>query len=399
MVKELIYSAPHALELKAIFKIAFDKNAPKPSNESIADLANRLSDRDFCYEVLTKVSRSFAVVIQQLPEELRDPVCIFYLTLRALDSIEDDMDVPQDKKNHLLRHFHLQCGDDSIIYPNIGDTEDYRMLMQHYDKVARVYSRLGYDYRVVIADITRRMGHGMADFADSKVQSIAEYDHYCHYVAGLVGYGLSGLFSASGLEQDGLQYQYHISNSMGLFLQKTNIIRDYREDLEVGRRFWPSEIWNRFASDFAWFSENPTHANSMACLNTMVADALRHLPDCITYLRLLENKQVFRFCAIPQIMAIATLAKVYANPDVFTQNVKIRKGMAAKIMVYTHGMNFTLNEIQRHLESIRAMANPQDEAYDEVMYQVNKSLNALYAPIDTKAILRQGELIGKASRA
>lgn len=73
--------------------------------------------------------------------------------------------------------------------------------------------------------------------------------------------------------------------------------------------------------------------------------------------------------------------------------------MAAKIMVYTHGMNFTLNEIQRHLESIRAMANPQDEAYDEVMYQVNKSLNALYAPIDTKAILRQGELIGKASRA
>jgi farnesyl-diphosphate farnesyltransferase len=56
------------------------------------------------------------------------------------------------------------------------------------------------EYREVIADITRRMGHGMADYADQKVRSISDYDHYCHYVAGLVGYGLSGLFSASGLE-------------------------------------------------------------------------------------------------------------------------------------------------------------------------------------------------------
>lgn len=398
MVKELLYSAPHALELKAIFKIKFDKQAPKPSTESIADLALRLSDRDFCYEVLTKVSRSFAVVIQQLPEELRDPVCIFYLTLRALDSIEDDMDLAEDVKNELLRDFHNLCGDGSRTYPNIGDTVDYRMLMLHYDKVARVYAQLAPGYREVIADITRRMGHGMADFADSKVHTVAEYDHYCHYVAGLVGYGLSGLFSASGLEHENLQYQYRISNSMGLFLQKTNIIRDYREDLEVGRRFWPSEIWGRFNEDFAWFSQNPTHADSLACLNTLVADALRHLPDCITYLKVLENKQVFRFCAIPQVMAVATLAKVFNNPDVFTRNVKIRKGMAAKIMVYTDRVDFALNEIQRHLESIRAMADPNSPAYNDVMYQVNKSLKALYEPVHTQSILnRETEMIGKAS--
>lgn len=397
MVKELIYSAPHARELTAIFKIKFDRNAPKPSDESIHELAQRLPDREFCYEVLNKVSRSFAVVIQQLPEELRDPVCIFYLTLRALDSIEDDMDVPEETKNRLLRNFHQQCGDASLTYPNIGDTEDYRMLMLHYDKVARVYSRLDMGYREVIADITRRMGHGMADYADAKVHSVADYDHYCHYVAGLVGYGLSGLFSASGFEHENLQYQYRISNNMGLFLQKTNIIRDYREDLEVGRRFWPTEIWSRFTNDFSWFSQHPNHPDSLACLNTMVADALRHLPDCITYLKLLENKQVFRFCAIPQVMAIATLAKVFNNPDVFVKNVKIRKGMAAKIMVYTDSLEFALNEIQRHLESIRATAHPMSPAYDEVMLQVNKSLNALYEPLHSKTLLKETEMIGKAS--
>lgn len=33
-------------------------------------------------------ARSFAVVIQQLPEGLRDAVCVFYLVLRALDTVE-----------------------------------------------------------------------------------------------------------------------------------------------------------------------------------------------------------------------------------------------------------------------------------------------------------------------
>jgi farnesyl-diphosphate farnesyltransferase len=380
MVKELIYSAPHALELSAIFRIKFDASAPKPSDKSISELAMRLSDREFCYGALAKVSRSFAVVIRQLPEELRDPVCIFYLTLRALDSIEDDMALNVEYKNQLLRNFHAQCGEGTLTYPGIGDTEDYRMLMSHYDKVARVFSSLALPYRQVIQDITRRMGNGMADYADTKVHTLAEYDHYCHYVAGLVGHGLSGLFSASGLEKKDLKDRLEWSNSMGLFLQKTNIIRDYKEDLDEGRRFWPREVWGNYTDDFARFSREPEHPDSLACLNRMVADALRHLPDVVCYLKELCNPEVFRFCAIPQIMAVATLAKVYNNPAVFTENVKIRKGMAAKIMVYTNGLDFTLNEIRRHLESIRAMASPTHPRDREIRDAVNLALVCLYTP-------------------
>ena len=35
-----------------------------------------------------------------------------------------------------------------------------------------------------------------------------------------------------------------LANSMGLFLQKTNIIRDYLEDYVDGRAFWPQEVTN-----------------------------------------------------------------------------------------------------------------------------------------------------------
>jgi hypothetical protein len=45
---------------------------------------------------------------------------------------------------------------------------------------------------------------------------VDDYDKYCHYVAGLVGYGLSRLFYAAGTEDLASD---QLSNSMGLFLQ------------------------------------------------------------------------------------------------------------------------------------------------------------------------------------
>ena len=49
-----------------------------------------------------------------------------------------------------------------------------------------------------------------------QVETVDDYDEYCHYVAGLVGLGLSKLFHASGSEDLAPEY---LSNSMGLFLQ------------------------------------------------------------------------------------------------------------------------------------------------------------------------------------
>lgn len=49
-----------------------------------------------------------------------------------------------------------------------------------------------------------------------QVETTDDYDEYCHYVAGLVGLGLSKLFHASGAEKLAPD---NLSNSMGLFLQ------------------------------------------------------------------------------------------------------------------------------------------------------------------------------------
>ncbi len=42
---------------------------------------------------------------------------------------------------------------------------------------------------------------------------------------------------------------------MGLFLQKTNIIRDYLEDLHDGRTWWPRDVWSKYAPSLASLAE------------------------------------------------------------------------------------------------------------------------------------------------
>ena len=50
---------------------------------------------------------------------------------------------------------------------------------------------------------------------------------------------------------------------------------------------------------------------------------MAHATDSLDYMSRLRDVQVFRFCAIPQVMAIATLAECYDNPKVFKTVVKI----------------------------------------------------------------------------
>ena len=374
-MKALYQSAFYPEELKAMVKIKLNQSKYERPKEPLETLAMNLDDKAFCYAALSKVSRSFAVVIQQLPEELKDPVCIFYLILRALDTVEDDMELDEKRKLELLSTFHEKSYDPEFRLTGIGDQHDYRVLLEHYHKVIRVYLQLEEKYQKVIEDICNRMAQGMIKYAEGKVDTYEDFDDYCHYVAGLVGIGLSGLFSASGIETNELKEETKLSNDMGLFLQKTNIIRDYHEDLLANRLFWPEEHWKKYADAIDDFNKDPEGELSMLCLNTLVENALAHAKDSLHYMSMLRNKEVFRFCAIPQVMAIATLAEVYNNPKVFTGVVKIRKGLAAKIMLDTDDMESVKNYFlqfanQIHAASMNAENEPHKNRIDELIKEV-----------------------------
>nr|QQM18931.1 squalene synthase [Kadsura heteroclita] len=290
----------------------------------------------FCFAMLHKVSRSFALVIQQLNPELRNAVCIFYLVLRGLDTVEDDTSISSDVKVPILESFHLHMYDTSWHF-SCG-TMNYKILMDQFRHVSTAFLELGTSYQEAIEDITKRMGKGMAKFICKQVETIDDYDEYCHYVAGLVGLGLSKLFHASGTEDLAPD---SLSNSMGLFLQKTNIIRDYLEDINEipkSRMFWPREIWSKYARKLEDLKYEEFSSEAVQCLNEMVTNALSHVEDCLKYMHVLRDPAIFRFCAIPQIMSIGTLALCYNNLQVFRGVVKMRRGVVAKVIDQTKTM-------------------------------------------------------------
>ena len=331
------------------------------------NLICRNSDTKYCNYILSKVSRSFSSVIQELPEELSLSVCIFYLVLRALDTIEDEMDLhkfkfenlkwnensdPLQNKFKILRKFFTVLEEEynpilihAIETSNIGENYENELL-KNIRVIIKVYNTLTVSNKKIIINICKQMGMGMSEYIKKDLsqgtKNMIEYNNYCYIVAGLVGEGLSMQFYKSKLENSDFLIKKGInslSSQMGMFLQKTNIIRDYYEDLIDGRGWWPKEVWSKFVSE----SQSKKLSNfliqkseGVSCLNYLICDALSHGTASLKYLKNITNKNIFHFCAIPQVMAIMTLELLYSNPNVFKGKVKINKLCAIHGIIESH---------------------------------------------------------------
>ncbi|KAH9847328.1 squalene synthase, partial [Lenzites betulinus] len=331
-----------------------------------------------CWEFLDLTSRSFSGVIKELEGDLARVVCLFYLVLRGLDTIEDDMTLPDERKQPVLRAFHKLAFQPGWTFTECGPNEKDRQLLVEWTVVSEELNLLDPRYRDIIIDITEKMATGMADYAHKAattdelyVETIDEYNLYCHYVAGLVGEGLTGFWSASGKEAAWLGQQLELSNSMGTMLQKTNIIRDFREDAEERRFFWPREIWGREVygkaaggrpaiTDLKELYAPGNEKQALWVQSGMVVDVLGHACDSLDYLRLLTKQSVFCFCAIPQTMAMATLTLCFMNYDMFQRHIKIRKAEAASLIMRSTNPRDVAYIFRSYARTIHARALPED---------------------------------------
>ncbi|KAG4301891.1 hypothetical protein PCK1_001867 [Pneumocystis canis] len=368
------------------------------------------SSRRRCYTLLIATSRSFSRVIQELQQPLREAVMVFYLVLRGLDTIEDDMTLPSIRKAELLRSFHAQIPSYKSYWTEL--TARDRTLLENFDAVADEFLALSSDVQSVIQSATRIMGSAMADFVIQQTQNVTnnnnainnepisikssdhvdrinnadntslnsscnglatieEYNRYCYYVAGLVGEGLTRLFSLLGTERE-TSILTENSVTMGLFLQKTNIIRDYREDFTERRIFWPRDVLIKYVDTYSDLLLPENHEKALHCLSELVCDALSHVPGCLYYLCSLEDRSIFNFCAIPQTMAIATLALVFRNINVFRRNVKISRGEAYLLIRRTTDKYSLCNIFLKYVRIIHRKNTPSDPNFLKISIACSK---------------------------
>lgn len=303
-----------------------------------------------CWAILPRVSRSFALVIRRLPRGLDDSVMISYLLCRIADTIEDSRR-PAEERRRMLAAFagSLRGGTAEVpkdLYPRL-----YRGLMTHTDDVLACYRTLDPPIRGLLAECVDEMCSGMSKWCDREIRTIQDQNEYCYYVAGVVGRLLTKLFHAHGHvdARCAARLQAHAVD-FGLALQKVNVLRDVRADLEDGRCYWPTEILERHGLRRDTLLRPESVPAAMKVMDDLIADQWGYLKSALRYLTLLPMTQfrVRLFCAIPLFMAVATVRKCQSNPEVFLspQPVKIPSRQVRTIVMRSLGLGFLNGYLQ-----------------------------------------------------
>ncbi|KAI3905031.1 hypothetical protein MKW92_029740 [Papaver armeniacum] len=311
----------------------------------------------------------FELLIQKyLGPELRNAVCAFYLVLRALDTVEDDMNIPSDIKVPILENFHRQIYDGNLQF-SAGNGHE-KDLIDQFRNVSTALLELQKSYQETIEETTKRMGAGMAKYVLKEVETVDDYNEYCHIVNGIVFQEMSKLFHSSNLANLCPDY---LPNSMGLFLQKVHDITDFMEDMKEiprPRIHWPRQIWSKYVDELEDLTYKKNLEKAVCCLNDMVTDALSHAEDCLEYISVLQDSTIFRPYAVLQIINFGTLALCYNNIEVFRGGVKLRLGLCAKIVEETKAISHVYGAFYDFSSMLKTKVDNNDPNATETLSRV-----------------------------
>ncbi|MDR2733733.1 MAG: squalene/phytoene synthase family protein [Spirochaetota bacterium] len=321
---------------------------------------------DMIFAILPAVSRTFALSINALlPHRARralktgrinaktfargdaalaSDIALAYLLCRLLDTIEDDAALPAKKRASLLSSLGRALADDvymkealrelARIAPAIQATPAEKELL---DNAAALFARLA--LRGNKASILRHAGEmafGMAacvtDDPQGAIQSRADLDRYCHYVAGTVGAMLTELFIAYPLaitRNFPRKRAEILRGNMEAFargLQLVNIIKDCCKDFAAGRCFIPAEMVRASGLSYAEFFSESNDAQRRAAMKPLLEAAAADIDRAGIYTRALPRRmrQARLFCILPIALARATLNLLAAPPKPGSDYTRIR---------------------------------------------------------------------------
>lgn len=281
-----------------------------------------VNDERYCRFMLPKVSRTFALTIRLLPPGLGYTVTIAYLLCRIADTIEDAANMEPAARVILLSRFRDTLADASMDAAPLriafaGATVPDQALVRDSDNVLREYWRLSREEREAIRPSVQEMCDGMASFVISlaarsgqvrMLDSVAELERYCYYVAGTVGHLLTRLFILHGrrLPSARTDRLWALSTRFALGLQVTNIVQDVAADAERGVGFVPHELLAPGQGDAGCPRPTPP------ALNALVELALARLWDAIDYCACIPRNQyrIRLFCLAAPYFAVRTLRSV-----------------------------------------------------------------------------------------
>jgi squalene synthase HpnC len=179
-----------------------------------------------CNRIARSAHSSFYLAFYGLKKAKRNSLCALYAFMRLVDNVSDEPGDLDSKKRGLARWRAML--DEAVS----GHTASHAILPALADTISRFEIPTRYFHDLIL-------GAEM----DLTVSSYATFDRlseYCYRVAGTVG--LTCLYVFGFREPRAPDF----AERLGLAFQLTNILRDVRSDLDIGRVYLPQEDLARF---------------------------------------------------------------------------------------------------------------------------------------------------------
>lgn len=208
-------------------------------------------------------ARNFAYGIMVLPREKRHAIAAIYAFARRVDDIADGT-LPVGEKRAQLEQLRSL-----LEHPE----EDDAMLVALADARTR--------FPIPAHALQALIDGGMQDLEQSRYATFEELRGYCQKVAGAVGVACVAVYGSDDVER---------AETLGIALQLINIMRDVREDWELGRVYLPQDELASFGVTERDIAAGNVTSVWHAFMSFQAERARAYLQDGLGLLRSLDSR-------------------------------------------------------------------------------------------------------------
>jgi len=195
-----------------------------------------------CRHIARSAAKNFYYGFMVLPPRKRNALCAVYAFMRKADDISDDPSIPAAQRREKLSAWmeglcRVVDGErtDDPVFMALADTQ------KTFDVPLELLQKLVHGTAMDLPERPSAAGPEL----QLQYESFEQLYEYCYHVASVVGLVCIRIFGYRDPHAEKLAEQ------TGVAFQLTNIIRDVKEDSELGRVYLPHEDLKRFGVDAA----------------------------------------------------------------------------------------------------------------------------------------------------
>jgi farnesyl-diphosphate farnesyltransferase len=336
------------------------------------------AETNYLERQLANVSRSFALVLPFVEPPTRHYLAAAYLLCRVVDNIEDCTRRAEWKDQRFGEFLRLlddpgRAGEvlqgwNSEPWPGLTHNEARLMGPDDGLMLWQIYAQMPEAPQKIVRHWTSAMAQGMQQLGDPDhcpcfvsregvevLREQSDYDGYCYFVAGTVGNMASELIIRQyGLSPDVAEILNSRAEACGRSLQKTNIVKDFAEDLARGICYLPD----------AWLSEaeyRPLSLQGAAPVwkSMVLVDVLTELRGATDYLLALPYgaagyRRASLMCLLPAYQTLLLAAQRQKTLFTSKHRVKISKPAMVQCLVDSQRLLFDNDGIRRYSQQLES---------------------------------------------